>query len=368
MPLRDRFADVPPSLSGRWRHDVFLGLFDGVVSGVWRMTGHIRDVAEPRERDRSIALSVADREVVAHDQNVVALTLSAVGGGPLPSWRPGSHLDVHLPSGLVRQYSLCGDPADVDHYRIAVRRIPDGGGGSIEVHDGLPVGATVTTGGPRNAFPLTVPGYGSPGRRFRFIAGGIGITPILPMLGLAQRLGVDWSMVYTGRSRDSLPFLGELAGFAGHVEVRTDDADGLPTADDLLGECPGGTTVYACGPAPMLTAIRTRLAGRDDVELHFERFAAPPVIGGAEFTVTIASTGQTVRVGADETLLTALRRSGAQPPYSCQQGFCGTCRTPVRSGTVDHRDTLLTSPERDSGMMLICVSRASDAQPLVLDL
>ena len=213
MPLRDRFADVPPSLSGRRRHDVFLGLFDGVVSGVWRMTGHIRDVAEPRERDRSIALTVADREVVAHDQNVVALTLSAADGGPLPSWRPGSHLDVHLPSGLVRQYSLCGDPADVDHYRIAVRRIPDGGGGSIEVHDGLPVGATVTTGGPRNAFPLTVPGYGSPGRRFRFIAGGIGITPILPMLGLAQRLGVDWSMVYTGRSRDSLPFLDELAGF-----------------------------------------------------------------------------------------------------------------------------------------------------------
>ena len=367
MSVRDRFRGVPPSLTGR-RHDVFIGLLDGVVSGVWRMTGNIRNVEEPRERDRTVLLVVADRRVVAHDQHVVAVTLEAADGGALPSWHPGSHLDINLPSGLVRQYSLCGNPADAGRYRIAVRRIPDGGGGSIEVHDGLPVGATVTTGGPRNAFPLTVPGFGSPARRFRFIAGGIGITPILPMLGLAERLGVDWSMVYSGRSRDSLPFLDELAGFDARVEVRTDDAHGLPTADDLLGGCPDGTTVYACGPAPMLTAIRARLAGRDDVELHFERFAAPPVVDGAEFTVTLSSTGRSVRVGADETLLAALARSGVQAPYSCRQGFCGTCRTDVRSGAVDHRDTLLTAPERDNGKMLICVSRASDDEPLVLDL
>ena len=165
----------------------------------------------PPDPDRVIALTVVDRQVVAHDQDVVALTLAATDGRPLPRWHPGAHLDIHLPSGRLRQYSLCGRPRrHADTYRIAVRRIGDGGGGSIEVHDELSVGATVTTHGPRNAFPLTVPGYGSPTQRFRFIAGGIGITPILPMLALAERLGVDWSMVYAGRSRDSLPFIDEV--------------------------------------------------------------------------------------------------------------------------------------------------------------
>ena len=118
----------------------------------------------------------------------------------------------------------------------------------------------------------------------------------------------------------------------------------------------------------MLTAIRAELAGRDDVELHFERFAAPPVVDGRQFTVSIASTGREVAVGADETLLTALRRSDVAAPYSCQQGFCGTCRTRVVAGAVDHRDTLLTEPERAGGMMLVCVSRAADGERLILDL
>ena len=368
MSLRQRFGDVPPSLSGRRRHDLFVGLLDGVVNGVWRMTGNIRDVAEPRERNRTVSLTVADRQVVAHDQNVVALTLTAADGGRLEPWHPGSHLDVHLPSGLVRQYSLCGDPGDDHSYRIAVRRIPTGGGGSIEVHDALAVGSSVQTSGPRNAFPLTVPGFGSPSRQFRFIAGGIGITPVLPMLALADRLGVDWSMVYTGRSLDSLPFVDEVGRYGERVQIRTDDASGVPSASDLLGDCAAGTAVYACGPAPLLTAVRRRLAGRDDVELHFERFAAPPVVDGAEFAATVASTGRVVRVGAEETLLTALIRQEVRAPYSCQQGFCGTCRTQVLAGLVDHRDTLLTDPERQAAMMLICVSRAADDEGLVLDL
>jgi ferredoxin-NADP reductase len=368
MSLRDRYQDLPPSMSGRSRHDVFLGLVDATISGVWRMAGSVRVVAEPRGTDRTLTLAVADRQVVAHDQHVVALTLVSADGGLLEPWRAGSHLDIHLPSGLVRQYSLCGDPAVTDAYRIAVRRIPDGGGGSIEVHDALPIGTTVTTNGPRNAFPLTVPGYGSPARRFRFIAGGIGITPILPMLHKAERLGVEWSMIYAGRSRDSLPFIDELGRFGDRIDVRTDDEVGIPSAQELLGECPDHTAVYACGPAPMLTAIRAELAGRDDVELHFERFAAPPVLDGSEFEVTVASSGATVRVRADETLLSALRRAEVPTPYSCQQGFCGTCRTRVLEGEVDHRDTLLTAPERDSRMMLVCISRAAPGARLTLDL
>jgi ferredoxin len=202
----------------------------------------------------------------------------------------------------------------------------------------------------------------------RFVAAGIGITPILPMMRHVEGLGVKWSMIYSGRSRGSLPFLDEVAEFGDRVEIRTDDVHGVPTAAQLLGDCPDGTGVFACGPAPMLTAIRTGLAGRENVELHFERFAAPPVVDGEEFSVRVASTGTTVQVGAEETLLAALQRADVWPPYSCRQGFCGTCRSRVLDGHVDHRDTLLTEPERADGMMLICISRAAKGQRLTLDL
>ncbi len=368
MGFLDRIRQAPPSASGRLPHDVLLGLADAAVAGLWAVSGSIRRVAEPAQHDTSITLTVVGRTVIAHDQDVVALTFAGVDGAQLPRWRPGAHLDIHLPSGRVRQYSLCGDPARRDSYRIAVRRIPDGGGGSTEVHDVLAIGSQVTTNGPRNAFPLTMPGHGSPTRRLRFVAAGIGITPILPMMRHVDRLGVEWSMVYAGRSRSSLPFLDEVAQFGDRVEIRTDDVDGVPTAAELLGDCPDGTAVYACGPAPMLTGIRAQLAGRDNVELHFERFAAPPVIDGEQFNVNLASTGTTVQVGAEETLLSALQRADIWPPYSCRQGFCGTCRTRVLDGSVDHRDTLLTDPERADGMMLVCISRAAKGQRLVLDL
>ena len=368
MRLFERHRRVPPSASGRMRHDPTLSLADSAISGLFALSAAVRRIRPPETAPDTFGLTVAARRTVARDQDVVELTLTSGDGTPLPPWYPGAHLDVHLPSGAVRQYSLCGDPAAASEYRIAVRRIPDGGGGSVEVHDALPVGSTVHTHGPRNAFPLTVPGYGSPARRFRFIAGGIGITPILPMLAAARRLAIDWSMVYTGRSLDSLPFVDEVVGYGAAVEVRTDDRSGLPSAVELLGDCPSGTAVYVCGPAPMLTAIRSALVGRDDVELHFERFATPPVVDGRPFRVTAASSGETVEVLAEETLLAALRRAGVSAPYSCQQGFCGTCRIRVLAGSVDHRDTLLTDPERAAGMMLTCVSRAAEGSGLTLDL
>jgi ferredoxin-NADP reductase len=368
MGVFGRFRQAPPSASGRSSHDVLLGLGDAAVTALWALSGSIRRVAMPAHHDSTMTLTVVGRTVVAHDQDVVTLTFAGADGAPLPRWRPGAHLDIHLPSGRVRQYSLCGDPTREDNYRIAVRRIPDGGGGSAEVHDVLDLGSRVTTNGPRNAFPLTVPGHGSPTQRLRFVAAGIGITPILPMIRHVEGLGVEWSMIYAGRSRDSLPFLDEVAEFGNRIEIRTDDVHGVPTAGQLLGDCPDSTAVYACGPAPMLTAIRAGLAGRDNVELHFERFAAPPVIGGEEFSVRVASTGATVQVGAEETLLAALQRADVWPPYSCRQGFCGTCRTRVLDGSAEHRDTLLTEPERADGMMLICISRAAKGQRLTLDL
>jgi ferredoxin-NADP reductase len=376
--LSAKLRNVPPSASGRSGHDPLLGLANVFVSGLWGLSSSIRTPPPVPQPNRMHALRVTERRVMAHNENVVALTFASADRKPLPRWFPGAHIDVHLASGRVRQYSLCGDPDISDRYRIAVRRIPDGGGGSIEVHDELAVGATVTTGGPRNAFPLSIPGYRSPvsnpvaslapSRRFRFIAGGIGITPILSMLRRTQQVGVDWSMIYVGRSLDSLPFVDELSVFGDRVEIRTDDVHGLPTPEQLLGDCPDGTAAYACGPAPMLAAIRSLLVGRDNVELHFERFAAPPVVDGEEFTVCVASTGEIVEVGAAETLLTALRRSGVVAPYSCQQGFCGTCRCRVLAGSAEHRDTLLTAPERDAGTMLVCVSRAAEGERLTLDL
>ena len=251
-----RYRRTPPSASGRSRHDVPLSVADAAVSALLATSAR-RRIAPPGGTERTMALTVARRRVVALDEDVVELTLTPGPGDSLPRWYPGAHLDLHLPSDRVRQYSLCGDPQSRSDYRVAVRRIPGGGGGSMEVHDALGEGATVHTHGPRNAFPLTVPGFGSPAGRFRFIAGGIGITPILPMLGLARRLGIEWSMVYTGRSRQALPYLDELRAFGGRVVIRTDDERGLPTAAELLGDCPDGTAVYACGPAPMLTAIRT---------------------------------------------------------------------------------------------------------------
>lgn len=352
-------TSAPPHLRGRYRRDPAMRIASAIGKVWFPLWGTFTQVRIPDPADPITTLRVVGREVVAHDNNVVALTMAAPDGGELTPWYAGAHLDLLLPSGRMREYSLCGDPADRHRYRIAVRRIPDGGGGSIEVHDTLAVGSIVRIKGPRNAFPLAAPGHGSPAKKLRFIAGGIGITPILPMLSAAHRLGLDWSMVYTGRDTGTLPFLEELTDYDDKVTIRTDDRHGLPSAADLLGPMDAGTAVYCCGPPPMLDAIRTELLGRDDVELHFERFSPPPVENGRPFTVTLASTGQQIPVSATESALAAIRRELPSVPYSCQQGFCGTCKVRVQDGTVDHRDNILTAPERDAGVMLTCVSRAA---------
>lgn len=358
-PISD-LSTEPPHLYGRFRRDPLMRLLTGVGKvwfPFWRPISPLRD---PAANDGVMTLDIVDREVVAVDENVIALTFAAPDRSILPEWHPGAHLDLLLPSGRMREYSLCGDPGDRRTYRIAVRRIPDGGGGSIEVHDGLRVGDSIQIKGPRNAFPLVLPGYGSPARTLRFVAAGIGITPILPMIAMADRYGLDWSMIYSGRSADSIPFIDELSRYGDKVTVRTDDVDGLPGMAELVGPVPAGDaglSVYCCGPVPMLERLRTHLADRSDIELHFERFSPPPILDGTEFTVRIGSTGRTETVAADESVLTALRRVDPAVPYSCQQGFCGTCRLKTSAGEVDHRDTLLTGPEREDGWFLPCVSR-----------
>lgn len=307
--------------------------------------------------DLWLRVDAIDREA----EDVKSLTLTAPDGGQLPSWLPGAHLDVFLPSGRQRQYSLCGDPQDRHRYRIAVRRIEDGGGGSREVHDALTVGELVHVRGPRNAFRLVA------AASYVFVAGGIGITPILPMVRTAHRRGIPWRLIYTGRSRETMPFLDELAEFrTGTVEVRPDDEFGTPDVPGLLGSVTRGDAVYVCGPPPMLEAARRALTARGSgYELHSERFSAPPVVGGKPFEVRLARSARTLTVGAEESVLAAVRKVVPEVAYSCQQGFCGSCKTKVLAGTVEHHGTLLLGGDADAAM-LICVSRAEDG--LVLDL
>lgn len=312
-----------------------------------------------------LQLRVAAREEVADD--VVALTLEDRAGRPLPSWHPGAHLDVFLPSGRLRQYSLCGAPDDRSRYRIAVRRVPEGDGGSVELHDAVGAGAILHVRGPRNAFRLVdAPSY-------LFVAGGIGITPILPMVKTAAAQGAPWRLVYLGRSHATMPFLDELAACrGGEVLVHADDGDGFADVAAILGELsalPPVPDLYVCGPPPLMDTARQLLRAIDPMAPVFsERFSALPVVGGEPFTVELARTGATVDVAADESALTAIRRVLPDIRYSCQQGFCRTCKCDVLDGDVEHRDRHVLVDAERADSMLICVSRAAGGERLVLDL
>ncbi|MFF0817747.1 PDR/VanB family oxidoreductase [Rhodococcus sp. NPDC003318] len=362
--IRCRSRDgVPADLRGRGRPDRMMAVLEGFVDRyLGTVTRFDYDPAHAGHNPNSaMTLVVTDRRIVARDENVAALTFAAVGGGEVPAWQPGCHLDFHLPSGLRRQYSLCGDPADRRHYTIAVRAIPDGGGGSVEMH-ALEPGTTVTVRGPRNGFPF-VAGGGA-----LFVAGGIGITPILPMVRQARLLGMDWQFVYSGRSRETMPFLEEIESWdEDRVFVRTDAEHGLPAPSDLLGRAVPGGAVYCCGPAPMLEAVRTHFPETSATALHLERFGAPTVLDGTEFEVELAHTGEVLTVPADRSALDVIRGRLPGVGYSCQQGFCGTCRVRVLAGTPQHRATRLSPAEQDEEMLL-CVSRSDDGDRLVLDL
>ncbi|WP_345348836.1 PDR/VanB family oxidoreductase [Rhodococcus olei] len=353
---------VPGDLRGRPRRDRVMTALEAFANRyVGAVARHDYDPGHAGHNpDSALTLVVTDRRIVAEDEHVAALSFGAVGGGDLPHWQPGCHLDFHLPSGRRRQYSLCGDPADRAHYTIAVRAIPDGGGGSLEMH-ALEPGTTVTVRGPRNGFPFV--GHGSA----LFVAGGIGITPILAMVRQARALGMDWQFVYSGRSRETMPFLDEIDTWErDRVVVRTDDEHGLPTAADLLGRATEGGAVYCCGPAPMLDLVRTGFAHTLAASLHLERFGAPPVLDGAAFEVELARSGEVLTVPADESILSVVRRRQPGVGYSCQQGFCGTCKVRVLAGAPEHRETRLTAEEQ-TDEMLICVSRSAGGR-LVLDL
>lgn len=311
-------------------------------------------------------LLVARREEVAPE--VVALTLRHPTGRELPAWEPGAHLDLVLAPGLTRQYSLCGDPADRASWRIAVLREPAGRGGSARVHNTLIEGSAVRVRGPRNHFALR------PAARYLFIAGGIGITPLLPMAAAAEAAGADWTLLYGGRTRASMAFADQLAAaHGGKVRLVPQDEEGLlDLAPYLTARTAPGTLVYCCGPEPLLRAAEEACRGWPDGALRTERFR-PRTDGGTEsgggaFELVLTRSGLTLTVEPERSVLRTVEAAGVPVLYSCEEGTCGTCETDVLEGEVDHHDSVLTDEERASGeTMMICVSRCRGPR-LVLDL
>lgn len=296
-------------------------------------------------------------------QDVVALRFEAADGrGDLPEWEPGAHIDVVLDSGLVRQYSLCGATGDRSSYRVAVLRCHDGRGGSDAVHR-LALGAEVDIRGPRNHFELL------PAQEYLFIAGGIGITPLMPMMEEADRLGRRWRLVYGGRSLASMAFVDEVLGMRGDVDLRPQDEHGLLDLRRIVDGAPSAS-VYACGPEPLLTALEGACESLERPKPHVERFAAVEVDTSHDrsFEVELAGSRRIIQVSSGCSILAALEDAGLSPEFSCREGTCGTCETAVLSGEIDHRDVLLTDEERAANdTMMICVSRAT-GERLVLDL
>ena len=313
-----------------------------------------------REFEMDLAVTVA--EEVA--EGVLAITLARPDGEALPEWTPGAHVDLVLGEELVRQYSLCGSTRDIDSWRVAVLRAPDGRGGSEAVH-ALTNGSTVRVRGPRNHFPVAA----SP--RYLFVGGGIGITPLLPMIHEVEAAGAEWALHYGGRSRASMAFLDELGGFGDRVHLVPEDELGRLDLDSVLGQPRDGTLVYACGPEPLLAAVEERCTSWPAGALHLERFSAKATAAPAqesEFDLVLQRSGKTVRVPAARSVFEVVREAGVSVLGSCLEGICGTCETEVVDGDVDHRDSVLDEEEREAGeVMMICVSRCR-SQRLVLDL
>ncbi len=270
-----------------------------------------------------------------------------------------------MPGGDCRQYSLAGTPGD-PLWRIAVLREAGGRGGSRWLHDDVAAGTELQLGGPRNHFA-----YQAGSGPVRFIAGGIGITPLLPMIAAAQAAGRDWQLDYLGRARAAMPFLHELAGHGSRVRVHARDQSPRPDVAALVAALAPGTGVYCCGPERLMQAVERAGAAHGAVQVHVERFAPmalPADRGLDEFEVEFAHSGKSARVTAGQSILQAAEAAGIEVPTSCREGTCGSCETPILEGCARHLDSVLSEQERQAGRsLMICISRATTPR-LVIDL
>lgn len=305
-------------------------------------------------------------------QGIDGFNLVPMEGARLPVFAPGAHIDLVLPGELIRQYSLCNDAIERQRYCIAVLREPDSRGGSIALHDKVRVGDVLRISALRNRFRLR------PAQRTLLLAGGIGITPLLPMARQLARMHMDFALHYYMRSRSRAAFLDELAAapWVAQVTLHVSDEQGSARGRlaDMLAALDAWTHVYACGPAGFVAHVMDCMAtaGIDERQIHYEPFALPamlqPKLDGPAFNVVIRSTGKVYTIPADEPPTRALARQGVRIPVSCEEGSCGTCETRVLEGIPDHRDTYLGAEARASHRVFMpCCSRAL-TPVLVLDL
>lgn len=317
----------------------------------------------PQLREHESVLVVESVTTVA--DGVVELTLLDESGG-IPPWTPGAHVDLVL-GDLVRQYSLCGDPLDTRRLTVAVLREPESRGGSAYVHEQLTVGSTVTVRGPRNHFPLV----SAP--RYVFVAGGIGITPLVPMIREAEAAGADWHLYYRGRRRSCMAYAEQLAAYGDKVTLLPGDETGPMDLAAILAEPREDTLVYTCGPERLLLGLEEICsASWPSGALHLERFAAKeieaPEGGERSFELELAASGVTLTVPPDRSVFQVIEDAGISVLGSCHEGICGTCEAIVLEGDVDHRDSVLNESERAANdAMMVCVSRCFSDR-LVLDL
>lgn len=302
-------------------------------------------------------LPVRVRSMTMEADDVLSVELEPLDAGPLP-WAAGAHVDLVIPGAPVRQYSLCGEPGEAS-LRIAVLREEHSRGGSRAVHERLRPGDVVALRGPRNHFAL------EPAAEYLFVAGGIGITPLLPMLREADARGASWRLVYLGATRTRMPFLAELERYGDRVTVVARDAVGRADLPAEIAAHPDAL-VYACGPERMLSALQELPLGD---RLHVEYFSAPVVEyePGGPFLIRLDRTGLELEVEPDQSILEVMRAAGADVLTDCEEGICGSCETRVIEGEVEHRDFVLTPQERRrNDCLMVCVSRAS-CPILVLD-
>ncbi|MBY4108267.1 oxidoreductase [Rhodococcus fascians] len=307
----------------------------------------------------TVRVEVVKRRFVATD--VVELTLRSMVD-KLPEWDPGAHIDVRVPGDRVRQYSLCGDPTEREVYRIAVLREAQGQGGSVHLHDNVPEGSALDISSPRNHFQLVH------AERYVFIAGGIGITPLLPMVRAVTARGAQWTLHYCGRTASSMAYTQDLVPNP-RVRITCSDNGERIDIERVLGSPEPGTAIYCCGPERLLDAVEDAARPWPADAVHAERFKPKDIdLPANPFEVELRRTGTELRIPAERALIDVLEGAGIVVPASCRVGTCGTCETMVLEGTPEHRDSVLTPTEQDAGdCMMVCVSRSRSSR-LVLDL
>ncbi|MBM7061039.1 oxidoreductase [Pseudomonas sp. UL073] len=308
----------------------------------------------------STDLTVCVKSVRAEAVGVNSYELVAVDGGELPLFSPGAHIQLQLGNGMSRHYSLCNDAIERHRYKIAVGLSANSRGGSTYVHEQLRQGDRLTVSPPRNHFPLI-----EDGEHYEFIAGGIGITPILPMILWCEAKGKSWRLHYLAKSRAGAAFLDvleQLPPRGQHLHFRDEHGGVRLDINAVVQAIPPAAHLYCCGPAGLMTQVRDTAAGRPSGLVHFEWFEAAvheESASAGAFTVLARRSGLSLEVPADKSILETLEEAGLLPPYSCREGICNSCETRVLGGIPEHRDQVLSDAEKAANQtMLICVSRS----------